>query len=259
MKKRLLIIFSIFLVVVLLVIIGSTIFTVQNAEVYFYNEEGKMVAGDTNIVPSSLIDGFKGTSIFFLSEKALADKIHSTSDFYEWYVVGVTRSFPSTVAIHLSKRIPVFFISTGGLNFLLDIFGYGTSTTTNSSSGYIDISKLSIDVDSVSVGKQITWKNEDAKNKFQALITVVSTIWRFNYNYSEVYTFIKDFSFSGEILNIYTNSGVKIEIFDPMNNLDSKFISAVSVYNSDTIDMTAENVVITVDKKGRVTSTSDKK
>lgn len=260
MKKRLLVIFSIFIVVVILIIICSTVFTVQRAEIYFHNEDGQLVAGDATIIPSEIIEGQKGKSIVFLSESELINSIQSNPKYSDWYVVGIVRSFPNKVMIHLAERVPVFYLSKGGVNYLVDVLGYVVESTEDSNSTYIDVSQFALKIDNATVGARLTFSDEKAKTQLDTVAEMTKIIWRFNYNYSEITKFVKSFTFKDDTtLVIKTVSGAVIEIVESGKDLETKLTKAVGVYNNTKIDMTAQNVTITVDASGRVTTINNNK
>ena len=84
-KKKLLIIFSVFLAIVILIVLGSTVFTLQKASLVFlhYDENtGETVYVDaperySDLTGEKLIEDFKGKSIFFLSGKKLISQTES--------------------------------------------------------------------------------------------------------------------------------------------------------------------------------------
>lgn len=124
-KKKLLIIFSVFLAIVILIVLGSTVFTLQKASLVFlhYDENtGETVYVDaperySDLTGEKLIEDFKGKSIFFLSGKKLISQTESNYPYIK--VQGVNRLFPNFLEIFVTVREPFpSFPTTGFIIFL---------------------------------------------------------------------------------------------------------------------------------------------
>ena len=123
-KKKLLIIFSVFLAIVILIVLGSTVFTLQKASLVFlhYDENtGETVYVDaperySDLTGEKLIEDFKGKSIFFLSGKKLISQTESNYPYIK--VQGVNRLFPNFLEIFVTVREPVSVISHNGVYYL---------------------------------------------------------------------------------------------------------------------------------------------
>ena len=110
-KKKLLIIFSVFLAIVILIVLGSTVFTLQKASLVFlhYDENtGETVYVDaperySDLTGEKLIEDFKGKSIFFLSGKKLISQTESNYPYIK--VQGVNRLFPNFLEIFVSTPL----------------------------------------------------------------------------------------------------------------------------------------------------------
>lgn len=258
MKKRLIVIFSIFIVVVLLILLSSTVFSVSEVEVNFYNQEGSPIASPQNFDATSLLGDYKGKSIFFINEENFIKSIYDSGKYSDWYVVEVERSFPNKIIMHITQRLPVFYIECLGENYLLDVFGYPVDTIADYDGQYIDISYMSFYVESISIGKEVVLR-DSAPSQFTAMSRIVQTAWRLNFNYENINLLLSSFAFNDDIVSISLSSGVKINIENYIDDIESKFIRAMGVYYNGKIDVTAYDTVISVDKNGRVTSTNDNK
>lgn len=254
MKKRLLIIFIALAVLVLIVVLGSTVFTVKQSEIVLYNELGVPIASSVVIDSDNLVENYFGKSIFFLNEEEVIDEIHTKEAFREYFCISITREFPNTLMLNIALRQPIFFLSYSGTGYLLDNQGYCIAAEENDD-GYINITNFSSWVSNIQVGSYVEW-NSAYGDKFSVLCDVVNTVWRFEYNFSDIHQFVSGFDYDDSELTIYTNNGqgAVIIIEEAADGLADKLIKAVSVYNSDKVDNTSNKNTINVDEKGRVTT-----
>lgn len=101
---------AISLVLIALIVTFGQIFTVQNVKVVFNNETD--IATETSIIDLAGIDS--NTNIFSLKESVIKSAI---SDYYSNAItVDIERTFPNTVIIHVSERIPMFLLSVDNDN-----------------------------------------------------------------------------------------------------------------------------------------------
>lgn len=251
MKKRLTIIFIALAFVVLIIVLNSTVFTVQNAEVNYYSQNGELVTTPSGISANTLIEEFTGKNIFFLNEDKVIDALHENADFSDYFCITITREFPNTLVLNITQREPVFYMMYANTGYLIDSYGYCVRTQ-ESSSGYIVISNFSTWINSISAGSNVTW-NSGAAEKFDILCDVVNTVWRFNFNYSDINELVGSFAFDSENnLEIQTVSGAKIIIKAPSEDTGEKVVKAISVYYSDKVDNTTSATTIIVDQNKKV-------
>lgn len=252
MKKRLIIIFIALAVIVLIIVLNSTVFTVQNAEISFYTQEGSLTVSPAGVNANELITDFVGKNIFFLSEDELIDALHASDAMEDYFCIAVTREFPNTVILHLAERQPIFYLSYGGTGYLIDNYGYCIGTN-DTPSGYVNISNLSTWVGTIAQGKNVSW-NSERQEDFNSICTVVNTVWRFNYDFEDIHELVKSFAFDSDVMTIETVSGAKIVIYGFGTDTENKMIQAISVYYSDDSDNTTSATTIEVDERGRVTT-----
>ncbi len=255
MKKRLIAIFTVLLIVAVVVILNSAVFTLQKAEIYFYNEEGNLAQAPSGLSSAALIEDYLGHNIFFLSEKDLIASIEAKAQYSDYYVVGVVRHFPDVVSVHLAARVPVFYLNKGGVGYLLDIKGFVVSSGQSYSSKYINISgNFSSGVTNIEEHSQIVL-GKDAQTRYDYIQKSASTVWRLNYDYSEISQIIEGFLFEGDDVTVITKTGAKIVIQKAETDYEKRFIKALGVYSNTSLDVKGSGSVITVDEKGRVTTT----
>lgn len=252
MKKRLIAFFTLLLIAAVIVILNSTVFTLQNAEVYFHNEDGswssEMPEGFNS---GGLIEDYLGHNILFLSKSKLIASIEDKEEYSEYYVVGVVMHFPNVAALHLAKRVPVFYIEKTSVGYLLDITGYVTDAGVSKSSKYIDISNFSNYIDNIEEHTQIKWK-EGMGDKFEYMKNSLNAAWMLDYDYREISLILKGFTFEDDSVIISTKAGGTIVIEKAEEDFKDKLIKALAVYGNGTIDV--KEGTITVDKNGRVTT-----
>ena len=121
-KKRLLKLFIALTVVVMVVVLSSTVFTLKNVELCFYDSSNNLIEdygqldyfGDEDV--QDIIDsgdfGF-GKSIFFLQRQDNIDRIEKEHPFIK--VIGISATFPDGFKIKAVERKPMYsiYLSTG--------------------------------------------------------------------------------------------------------------------------------------------------
>ena len=174
-KKKLLIIFSVFLAIVILIVLGSTVFTLQKASLVFlhYDENtGETVYVDaperySDLTGEKLIEDFKGKSIFFLSGKKLISQTESNYPYIK--VQGVNRLFPNFLEIFVTVREPVSVISHNGIYYLLDSENYVLEAFNQPVTEFPALNFSSYLNGAPSVGRRLefkpeaNWLNEEAR------------------------------------------------------------------------------------------------
>lgn len=257
MKKRLLVIFSILIVVAIIVVLGSTVFTLQTAEILLYSEEGNQILDTSGVDATELISDFKGKNIFFLPESEIIDSIHSKQEYSSWKVIEIEKLFPNGMILKLTKRLSIFFLSKGGVNYAVDVDGYVIGLIQGDASRYIDISRFADSANDVTIASTLTWKTDAAEQDFEIIKSMTKTIWELTYNYDQIYTLLDSYQIAGGVLTLNTQTGAEIVIIDANINLHDKLISAYGVYSNTSIDMTGSGVIITVYGDGSIKTTNN--
>lgn len=254
MKKRLLIVFSIFIAAVVLILLGSAVFRLESAEISLYGENGEEIVDTSGLDPAELIADFAGKSILFLPESSLADNIHSKTQFSAWQVVGVEKYFPNKIRIHLTRRLQVFTLIKDGARYAVDVNGYVISLIEGVPAGCVDISSFAPALNDVKIASKLSFKTQEAEADFELIKIMTNTVWRLNYDFEEIYKLIGVYKLEGGELTLFTQTGAKIVIKDAGENLETKLSRAYGVYSDPEKDMTGENIVITVYSDGRIIS-----
>ena len=111
-NKKLIVLLTVVTVLIVVVVTCGAAFLVRNVYAYSYygNAEGGAVNYDTRIIEASGIQ--KNSSMFFLDEKAIAERIENT--FPNVRVVNIERRFPDSVSINYVVYENSFQYENGG-------------------------------------------------------------------------------------------------------------------------------------------------
>lgn len=109
MNKRLIILFSVLLIVVLIIILNSTLFVVKDISTS-YPECDKFTSNDI-ISASSIV---KDKNIFMISKSKSTNIIEKTIPYVE--VINIEKKFPNKIVIHTDLRIPIMVIKIDSTN-----------------------------------------------------------------------------------------------------------------------------------------------
>lgn len=263
-KKKLLIIFSVFLAIVILIVLGSTVFTLQKASLVFlhYDENtGETVYVDaperySDLTGEKLIEDFKGKSIFFLSGKKLISQTESNYPYIK--VQGVNRLFPNFLEIFVTVREPVSVISHNGVYYLLDSENYVLEAFNQPVTEFPALNFSSYLNGAPSVGRRLefkpeaTWLNEVSEVVFR-------TLWQGGFDFVELPDLLDSVSVQAMpdyyCLSLAFNTGAVLKINDPVSDLQRKIHAGWSVYASDEKDNTHFGTTIEVSEKdGKITT-----
>ena len=109
-NKRIIIIFSVLVFLALIVVLSGVLFRVETVEVNYSTSPILNIEKDE--VYQKLNTQYKGTSIFFLNEKKLANKLEG--DFANVKVLNIERKFPKKVYVTIQERIEVYCFEIDG-------------------------------------------------------------------------------------------------------------------------------------------------
>jgi hypothetical protein len=107
MNKRLIILFSLLIVIVLIIVLNSTLFIVKDISTS-YPECDKFTANDI-ISASSIV---KDKNIFMISKEKSINIIEKSIPYVE--VINIEKKFPNKIIIHTDLRIPIMVIKIDG-------------------------------------------------------------------------------------------------------------------------------------------------
>ncbi len=252
-KKRLLKLFIALSVIVVIVVLSSTVFTLKNVDLCFYAEDNTLIEDytaelshfteeDTQGIIDSGEFGF-GKSIFFLQRQKNIEKIEAKYPYIK--IIGISATFPDGFRIKARERQPMYSVSlTDGYAICDEELKVLEIKQSINKFDYIALNSLGID--NIEVGKTIEGASEIAALKKLGpelkanMYDRISSIK--NFESAKVcerfYTTnpaiicdnlvieTRDYGAGGERV-----AGVTIEIENIKSNLELKINKALSVYH----------------------------
>ncbi len=219
------IIFSIFLSLTLIVAIGSAVFSIRRVDAYCYNvddpEQLDRIVNGKYDGKKSVKDLLVGKSIFALDESELISEVEAREAGIK--VINIERLFPSRVSINYIKLHEYFELEQGGKYYIFGKDGKITDTLFEYDPGYIRIiMEISEPEDGIN------------SERLSYLVEIIDIIERMGYEGSKASGIIEfiDFDIKPDYIYIKMRSGVFIEVHG-YNELEEKVHSAFSIYDSD--------------------------
>lgn len=244
-KKRLLIIFCILILIVAIVVLNSTVFTLQKANVIFVTYDADTKATlyvdapekYAKLSSEKLIQKFKGKNLLFLSESELVDAI--SLEYPDLQVIAAKRIFPDCIDIYLTQREPVAYFEKDGYYYLVDSDMYVLERSSSAIYGenyvYLDVSQY-LTANQV-IGTLTSFVDSDEKAFI--LSEAFSAIWRTKYENVEMHNFVEKIGFSAyngvDNVVMQTKTGANIWIVNPKlegDDIFEKVKAGVSIYSS---------------------------
>ena len=254
-KKRLIILLSIFAVLVLVVVLSSTVFTLKTVVVNFYNADDKLVDditknhyfnSDEKI--NQIIDNAKfnyGKNIFLVNQKENKEKIEKTSPYIK--VISISIEFPNRMVVKAVERQEYYAVLNSTNNYFIcdaDFKVLRISETkpaelievvAENSGTLFDFVSTSADL---STGDFIGF-NEATNN----LLTLADEMYACHFEREKMLTLCETITLEnkpcsniekGNVDNliIKTHAGVKIKIENIKADFSNKVLKVLEVYNS---------------------------
>ncbi|MDD4002901.1 MAG: FtsQ-type POTRA domain-containing protein [Clostridia bacterium] len=228
-NKRVLYIFLAFFIIVVIVLLSSVLFSVNDA-VLAPKQQSVMV--DSNNVQSEF-SNLIGKNIFFIDVAQITDGIEKNNPYIK--VINIERIFPSTVKLHYRERKEVFCLKVGSGFAALDSEGK-----------VLDIrsaqDNILIDIDYSSYNPAVSDFIEDENIlSILSLYDAFKSMTSEGKNYDEILFkgyFEKVYSSSsGNNLCINTNFGGEIEIIDFRQQLYSKLYVGLQLFLDELSDL----------------------
>ena len=117
MKKKWIIAISVIVSVILLIVILSfTLFSLKSIEIDYRTNKLNITATDEEIIESADID--MGGSVFFRNKQYYIDNIERANPYVK--VINIETVFPSSYIIHIAERQEVFSIEHNGQYYIVD-------------------------------------------------------------------------------------------------------------------------------------------
>ncbi len=115
-SKKLAILISILLIIALVVVLASTIFTLQTVSFNFLNQRNVLKDYDNEDYLGD-VDVPYGDSIFLINKENLSKKLEKENAYLE--VVSVETTFPNNIVVHASEREEVYAIKLSDNNYAI--------------------------------------------------------------------------------------------------------------------------------------------
>ena len=262
-SKKLIILISVLVVVIAIIVIMASVFAVRKVSLTFHNFDGSQaLPGDDAPIADEVLKLCKGKSIFFMSKSKLINDLHSK--YPEWHVYDIIKSFPNGITVHFVKREVACKLDIGGNTVYVDTYGYVVPTSNDYTCLDVSSAFEHRDVSVNEVGRTLQFADPANNSRLTVVLNAISATWRCYVELDEmpvvlgtadVFTFDKDGSF---VIN--TGSGAKIKIVEPSVDLAEHLFAAYSVYYNEKFNLQQGDVVITVEKDGKIiTPNTDKK
>jgi len=240
-RKHILILFCILFVVVVIVVLNSTVFTLQQSKMVFVTTDD---AGETLFIDApekysaisamSFLEDFKGKNILFLSSAAIAEQIHEKCPDLE--VVAVRRIFPNTAEVFVAERQAVAYFEQNGYLYLVDTQMHIMEVTSSfeNKDKYIRLDVSEFLAPNQKVGTRAVFMDED---KLDLISDTFTAIWRTKFENVEMPNLLTDISVDTykniESLVLKTKTGAKIWIVGKSTaevNTFQKLAGGLAVY-----------------------------
>ena len=117
MKKKWIIALSVILgVVILIIILAFTVFSLKSVEIDFRTSKSYITATDEEIIESGEFS--YGSSVFFHGKKKYEERLESKYPYLK--VINIETVFPSRFIVHVAERQEVFALSHNGQVYICD-------------------------------------------------------------------------------------------------------------------------------------------
>lgn len=239
MKSKKLLVFLIVLVfIAVLIVVNSTVFTLQNVSVSWLSNTINLKNLHEDDV-SSLIE--KGDSMFLLDKKEISKKLEKNYPYLR--VVGIESKFPNKIVIYSAERNDLYAIKLADNEYaVVDDYGkvLGISNRSVFEGTDIDVKPIEVTFGYPQINPNDFLVGEDIKNEYikNMLVKLSTTLVEANYIKAEhkkgAFASINICSMGedGAIgIQFNTRNGMIINILDADNSLTDKLMLGVAVYN----------------------------
>ena len=258
-SKKLLTLIIIFSVVLVIIVVFTSVFTVRQAlPVYHTFEGGQMASVEGAPTENDVLQFARGKSVFFLDKQTVIDQLNQA--FPQWHAIGIVINFPNIVEVHFVQRVAVVKLNVSGADVYLDSMGYVVDAPTDGSVP-MDITSAIAAPSSARVnekGKKFQFQDEVNNYRLGCVLETIMALWQCNTEIEDIPAVLGKsdvFTFDAEgSMTITTRAGAKIYVMSPDVDLTEKMIKAFSVYCDDSYDLQKNGAEITVWPDGKVTT-----
>ena len=235
-NKRLIVLISIFCFVVLVVVLGSTVFTVQNVSLNWLSSTNKL---NENFDYSLGVKLPLGDSVFFVNKEKVINEMEKANPYLQ--VVSVETKFPNKLTLHVAERESLFAIQLQNGDFVIldkemkvlefmDKITYSGLNKTQKPI-LIDLTETAFvfTMEDFVLGEK--FKYESLTNVLEKLANSFLSINYTPYTAKGIFSSISIKINKYEIINLSTRYGLEIEINDAESLLTEKLNFGIACYN----------------------------
>lgn len=243
-NKRLIILFSFLVFFIVLIVLSSTLFTLQNVTINWMTDKYQL----KNIKDYDLTSKVSlGESIFLINKDDISNKLEKKYPYLR--VVGVETKFPNKIIVHTAEREELFAIKKSNGDYaILDEFGKILNSDM-SSSKFVELANSSLGGAPIEVDLNMTIQDGDlVEGEFIKSVSVKNLLSNLAYSFRQasyipatskgVFKYIKvemsiniDTNEKEDIINIQTRRGIVIKLKDAKNHTTDKLLLGLSTYN----------------------------
>ena len=258
MNRRLIVLLSLFAFIVFIIVLSSTVFSLNQAQVNFLSTTNNLSASEQTIVNSAEFD--YGESIFFIDRQAYIDKIELSNPYIK--VVGLEIAFPSKLIIHAVERNEMFAFKLSNNTYaitdnelkVLEI--RQTFVNTNQNAILVNNADYTVPTENALLGTIV--------NMPEAYINLIKSFgthsFEWDYNLANLRGNIKALMLNYEEDNqllIEMRQGVQIVVKQANLKMSDKLQMAFSVYDSEAIDRTRGILLVLEQIDGEIVAAYD--
>lgn len=252
-SKKLLVFLIMFVFIAVLVVLNSTLFTLQKINVTWMTSTFNL-KNVTDVTFSSIVEE-KGDSIFLLDKKKIASDLEKKYPYLR--IVGIETKFPNKINIYSAEREDLYAIKLADDNYaIVDDYGKVLSKTRvlapNVSGMQIDPRPIEVLFDSIQLNDSDFMIGEQVKVEFieNVLTRLSNTLKEANYTTlakKGIFESIKINSMgnNGELeMLLTTRNGMVIDLINAEDKMTDKFMLGLQVYNKYHQDSYSEGTIV---------------
>lgn len=243
-NKKLIILFSVLLVVTLLIVFNSVLFSVQHVDVHCQNMQESQYSDRVKAAHKIK----NGSSIFFIDKEEVIENIERDLG-GAVRVLSVERVFPNRIYIDYVEVRPYLTVSDGIHRYYLD--NDMRVIVADSSQQVIEL-KIKGSLPDLVPGDKLEFESPSGLSVTDIVIEIFAGLERLGY-YDTVINFFDEIDISGNFIVLKTSTGMKWEIVTA-DKLTDKLILAMSVYTNELDDMQRSNGTLVIAGSGKITA-----
>ena len=233
-NKKLIVIFCVFVAVVMIIVLSSTIFTFRRAELYFINEDGQYVEPGEELTGrvdlEACLDGLYGKNIVLLGKSEITRRVESAN--LRVKVERIEKVFPDRIRVYATVRVPLYYLTIDGNVYVMSYDGFVMAENPDSLVSVVEVGGSIGTVDKPVVGEYISSKFNDSV-KYEIIEKFFNSVWRQEgFDYAGIYNLIESVTLGEDRLTCVTQRGATFVILSPDADLFEKFTSIYAVYTA---------------------------